>query len=97
MNKLRFYAVLSRPLSTRAIRDAYLSEQIEAVFFDPVKGRSIAGARKVWHYLLRDSIKVGRGSLERLMARLSLQGVRRDGKRVVTTVPDTNAPTRPPS
>jgi putative transposase len=80
----------------RATRDAFLCEQIEAVFFDPLKGRSVAGARKVWHLLACDGIEVARCTVERLMAQMGLRGVRRDAKRVITTTPDPAATTRPP-
>jgi putative transposase len=45
------------------------------------------GADKVWHQLKRQGIAVARCTVERLMKRLGLQGVRR-GKVVRTTVPD---------
>ncbi|WP_415834817.1 IS3 family transposase, partial [Kerstersia similis] len=41
--------------------------------------------RKVWHQLQREGIAVARCTVERLMRRLGLQGVRR-GKRVRTTM-----------
>jgi putative transposase len=69
---------------------------IKEVFHDPKKGRSVAGYRKVWRYLLRDGVEVARCTVQRLMARLGLRGVRRDGKRVITTRPDNELATRPP-
>jgi len=68
------------------------------VFYDRHKGRSVAGAKKVWIYLLRDGIKVARCTVERLMRKMGLRGVRRTGKRVITTIPDWAATShrRPP-
>ena len=51
----------------------------------------VYGARKVWRQLNREGIEVARCTVERLMARAGLQGVRR-GKVVRTTVPDASAP-----
>ena len=50
----------------------------------------VYGADKVWRQLLRESVAVARCTVERLMRRLGLQGVRR-GKGVRTTVPDAKA------
>ncbi len=47
----------------------------------------VYGVRKVWHQLQREGIAVARCTVERLMRRLGLQGVRR-GKRVRTTMDD---------
>jgi len=46
---------------------------------------SLYGARKVWKQLNRESIPVGRFTVERLMRKLGLQGVRR-GRACKTTV-----------
>jgi len=54
----------------------------------------VYGADKVWYQLNREGVEVARCTVERLMQRLGLQGVRR-GKVVRTTVADTSAP-RPP-
>jgi transposase InsO family protein len=48
-------------------------------------------ADKVWHQMNREGTKVARCTVERLMRRLGLHGVRR-GKVVRTTVPDKAAP-----
>lgn len=50
----------------------------------------VYGADKVWRQLMREDVAVARCTVERLMRRLGLQGVRR-GKRVRTTVPDAKA------
>ena len=49
----------------------------------------VYGVRKVWHQLQREGIAVARCTVERLMRRLGLQGVRR-GKRVRTTIADSS-------
>lgn len=54
----------------------------------------VYGADKVWRQLNRERIYVARCTVERLMQRLDLQGVRR-GKKVWTTVADPEHP-RPP-
>ena len=91
-----YYSHKKRGPSARSLSDARLYEQIEAVFYDKKKGRGVAGYRKVWEYLKRDGIDVARCTVERLMRLLGLQGIRRNGKRVITTKPDENLPNRPP-
>ncbi len=49
------------------------------------------GADKVWRQLNREGLQVARCTVERLMRRLGLQGVRR-GKIIRTTIPDKNVP-----
>jgi putative transposase len=44
--------------SARAVRDEELKPLIDAVFHDRLKGRGLAGARKVYHLLRRDGRKV---------------------------------------
>jgi putative transposase len=51
----------------------------------------VYGADKVWHQMNREGTTVARCTVERLMKRLGLQGVRR-GKVVRTTVPDKTVP-----
>ena len=95
-----YYAAKTRPASARAIRDAALLVEIDRVFHDRNLGRGLAGARKVWHLLLRDVGvadrfgQLARCTVERLMRRAGLQGARR-GRRFVTTKPDRSAD-RPP-
>ncbi len=50
----------------------------------------VYGARKVWKQMNREGIVVARCTVERLMRRLGIEGIRR-GKRVRTTVPDNAA------
>ncbi len=68
--------------SARAQRDARLESEVQRVW---QTHRQVYGADKVWHQLNREGIKVARCTVERLMRRLGLQGVRR-GKIVRTTV-----------
>ncbi len=82
-----YYAAKSRPPSARAVRDAWLEGEIVRVF--KASGER-SGARKVWWDLHREHIPVGRCTVERLMRRLGLRGVRRGGYKVVTTVPDSS-------
>lgn len=51
----------------------------------------VYGADKVWHQMNREGIAVARCTVERLMRRLGLRGVRR-GKVVRTTIGNANAP-----
>jgi putative transposase len=51
----------------------------------------VYGADKVWLQMNREGIRVARCTVERLMSKLGLAGVRR-GKRLRTTTPDTCAP-----
>ena len=53
--------------------------------------RKLYGARKIWHVLRRDGQDVARCTVERLMRALGIRGVVQ-GKRVVTTNPDTSLP-----
>ena len=75
-------------MSARAQRDMALKPEIEQVFAENFE---VYGARKVWRQLAREGVSVARCTVERLMARLGLQGVLR-GKPVRTTVQDKAAP-----
>ena len=74
--------------SVRAQRDDRLVPQIERVWQSNLQ---VYGADKVWHQLNREGIDVARCTVERLMRRLGLAGVRR-GKVVRTTMPDKAVP-----
>ncbi len=78
----------ARLLSRRAQRDAVLMPVIERVWNDNLQ---VYGADKVWMQMNREGEVVARCTVERLMRRLGLQGVRR-GKVVRTTVGDPKAP-----
>jgi len=73
--------------SPRARRDEQLVPDIERVWQENL---GVYGADKVWRQLNREGIGVARCTVERLMRRQGLQGVRR-GKRVRTTVGDETA------
>jgi putative transposase len=51
----------------------------------------VYGADKVWKQMNREGVAIARCTVERLMKRLGLQGVRR-GKVVRTTISDMKAP-----
>lgn len=72
----------------RARRDDILIPQIERVWQVNLQ---VYGADKVWHQLNREGVTVARCTVERLMRRLGLQGVRR-GKVVRTTLSDAATP-----
>jgi len=54
------------------------------------ENQSVYGARKVWKQLNRESIPVGRWSVETVMRKLDLEGVKR-GRRCRTTISDEKA------
>ena len=74
--------------SHRAQHDAVLMPAIEQVWNDNLQ---VYGADKVWMQMNREGVGVSRCTVERLMKRLGLQGVRR-GKAVRTTVSDAKSP-----
>lgn len=74
--------------STRARRDDALMPEIKRIWH---ANMGVYGADKVWKQMNREGIAVARCTVERLMRRLGLQGVRR-GKVVRTTIPDGKAP-----
>lgn len=51
----------------------------------------VYGARKIWRQMHREGLPIARCTVERLMGRLGIEGVRR-GKRVRTTIPATSRP-----
>ena len=68
----------------RIKRDMRLELDIQRVWKDNFR---VYGARKVWRQLLREGIGVARCTVERLMKKLGMQGVRR-GKKCWTTISD---------
>ena len=74
-------------LSARARWDAFLTPHIQRVWQSNFQ---VYGADKVWRQLQREGIQVARCTVERLMRRLGLRGVRR-GKVVRTTFGDAAA------
>jgi putative transposase len=73
---------------SRAQRDDTLVPHIERVWQANMR---VYGADKVWKQMNREGLSIARCTVERLMKRLGLQGVRR-GKVVRTTIGDTKAP-----
>ncbi len=71
----------------RAQRDGVLVPHIERVWHANMR---VYGADKVWKQLNREGISIARCTVERLMRRMGLQGVRR-GKVVRTTISDMKA------
>ena len=74
--------------SARAQRDDALMPKIEQVWKANLQ---VYGADKVWKQMNRENVAVARCTVERLMRRLGLRGVRR-GKVVRTTISDNKAP-----
>ena len=72
----------------RARRDDIVIADVQRVWHANMQ---VYGADKVWRQLNREGIVIARCTVERLMKRLGLQGVRR-GKVVRTTVPDSSVP-----
>ena len=72
----------------RAQRDDTLVPHIERVWQANMR---VYGADKIWKQMNREGIVIARCTVERLMKRLGLQGVRR-GKVVRTTISDMKAP-----
>ena len=72
----------------RAKRDQALIPEVQRVWH---ANWQVYGADKVWKQMNREGIRVARCTVERLMGKLGLAGVRR-GKRIRTTTPDTSAP-----
>jgi transposase InsO family protein len=72
----------------RAQRDEALIPEIQRVWQSNLQ---VYGADKIWRQLNREGIEVARCTVERLMKRMGLEGVRR-GKVVRTTIPDAKAP-----
>ena len=83
-----YYDAKRRPPSARALRDEELKAAIARVHRDNF---GVYGARKIWRQLGREGIAVARCTVERLMADLGLEGVRR-GKPRRTTTPDAATP-----
>ena len=74
--------------TNRAKLDAALMPQLRRVWD---ANWQVYGADKVWKQMNREGIAVARCTVERLMNKQGLCGVRR-GKVVRTTTPDTSAP-----
>lgn len=73
--------------SDRAKRDEELELKITEIWEESFRNYGIL---KIWHQLLKDKEAVARCTVERLMRRLGIEGVRR-GKKYKTTIPDEKA------
>jgi transposase InsO family protein len=71
-------------ISDRRKRDQWLEAEIERVWDE---NQQVYGVRKVWRQLKRENIAAARCTVERLMKRLGIEGVRR-GAKCWTTVSD---------
>jgi putative transposase len=78
-----YYAAVSRPPSTRRLRDEELKAEITRVHRENF---DVYGVEKVWKQLKRESIACGRDRTGRLMTELELVGAVR-GKTWRTTIP----------
>ncbi len=79
--------------SARAKRDDLLCGEIRRVEDEAYGG--VYGAQKVWRQLRREGMSVARCTVERLMRRMGINGVRRGRAFKVTTIPDESSQ-RPP-
>ena len=70
--------------SQRAKRDLALEPEIRRIWEE---NQRVYGVKKVWRQLRREDFQVARCTVERLMKRLGLQGIRR-GRQCWTTVAD---------
>ena len=70
--------------SYRVRRYESLEPEVRRVYEE---NRRVYGARKIWKQLNRESIPVGRWSIETVMRKLGLEGVKR-GRGCKTTIPD---------
>jgi len=86
-----YHARRSRPASRRALRDAWLTGLLAAMFEPDERGRrrpeSLYGAVKAYGHLRRQGITVARCTVERLMRASGWRGNTR-ARRARTTVPD---------
>lgn len=64
--------------------------EIERVFWDRKPGRGVSGVRKMRHLLRREGTLIAKCTLERLMRKQGLRGVRR-GEQFITTKADAAA------
>lgn len=86
-NPSTYYSARTRPPSDRALYDEWLADHIRRVHDE---NYGVYGARKVWKQLGREGIHVARCTVERLMRREGLAGVRR-GRMFKTTKADPGA------
>ncbi|MFE9655808.1 IS3 family transposase [Micromonospora sp. NPDC006431] len=70
-----YYAAKTRPASARCRRDEELTAVIERIH---AENYGVYGARKIWHDLHRQGVRVARCTVERLMRESGLRGLLRD-------------------
>jgi len=70
--------------SDRSKQDQWLEIEIQRVWDE---NKQVYGVRKVWRQMKRENIKAARCTVERLMKRLNIEGVRR-GAKCWTTISD---------
>jgi putative transposase len=71
-------------ISDRGKRDQWLEVEVQRVWDE---NKQVYGIRKVWRQLKRENIEAARCTVERLMKRLGIEGVRR-GAKCWTTISD---------
>jgi len=84
-----YYSHKKRGPSARALRDAYLMEEIMRIHTD--ENMRVYGIRKIWAQLNREGIQVARCTVERLCRRLGICGVTRRRAHPRTTIPGSEA------
>jgi len=72
--------------SDRRKRDQWLEVEIQRVWDE---NKQVYGVRKVWRQLKRENIAAARCTVERLMKRLGIEGIRRGAKCWTTRSDDT--------
>ncbi len=82
-----YYAVKNRPASARSVRDNEIAAALRRIYTD---NYSCYGARKLWAEINRDGTfgHVARCTVERLMAREGIRGIRRRVKKPATRSAD---------
>lgn len=76
-----YYAYKNRTPSERELRDQELKREIMRVWEE---SKCRYGADKIWKQLLREEFDVARCTVERLMKKLGIQGIRRGVFRITT-------------
>ncbi len=82
-----YYAAKSRPASARSVRDNEVAEALHRIYAD---NYSCYGARKLWAEINREGVfgHVARCTVERLMVREGIRGIRRRVKKPATRSAD---------
>ncbi len=83
-----YHARKTRPISTRAARDAVLLPMLLTLW---IANEKVYGAHKLWKAARHDGHSIGRDQVARLMRELGIEGVSRRRRKVFTTVSDPDA------